>query len=310
MNLNTRDQQIFSAIMRFYCDGQGVAVPSSRIAKQNGMAVCSATIRNSMARMEKLGLIYSPHTSAGRVPTLAGFKYWFDTFFDLQHVVDFWQPCNDSLIQFTHYISQKYKVCACVGLPQVTSQAIFRVEVLDFDKQNWLILLLDRQGQSHNVVITKPLEANEKIRLAFNGWLNTVFAQQTLAEGLQRMRAMSATAPMFCHGSLAQWTRLLADKLGSENSIVVGDNYLFESLKGSEQPCIGTPLLSFVEDKLAFKRGLSVILGDDMPFHGFEHLLILSAPYFSQGVYQGRFCIICKKTAEIEALINEFTALG
>ena len=52
---------------------------STRIAKQKGMAVCSATVRNAMARLEKEGLLYSPHTSAGRVPTEASGGIDLDT---------------------------------------------------------------------------------------------------------------------------------------------------------------------------------------------------------------------------------------
>ena len=309
MKLNPRDLKVFTTLMDLHCNGSGIAVPSALIAKQKGMSVCSATVRNAMVRLEKLGLIYSPHTSAGRVPTRDGYQFWLNELFDLPSIAAFWQPSQETLIQFTHSISQRYKLCACVGLPTVTSQTIFRVEVLDFDQQNWLILLLDRQGQSQNVVITKPLEANEAIRLQFNAWLNTVFSAQPLLEGLERMRAMANTAPMFCHGSLTQWTRLLFDKLGADNSIVVGESYLYESLQGSEQPCIGTPLLNFVEDKLAFTQGVSVIFGDDIPFHGFEELMIVSVPYFSNGGYQGRFCIICKKSAQIAAILTEFTLL-
>jgi len=87
MNINPRDQQIFSAVMSLYCNGEGLPVPSTKIAKQKGMAVCSATVRNAMARLEKVGLLYSPHTSAGRVPTNQGFDYWFDEFFPLAEIV-------------------------------------------------------------------------------------------------------------------------------------------------------------------------------------------------------------------------------
>ncbi|PAJ74377.1 HrcA family transcriptional regulator [Pseudoalteromonas sp. NBT06-2] len=307
MKLSARDQQIFTAIMSLYCDGEGSAIASSRIVKQKGMSMCSATVRNAMARLEKLGYIYSPHTSAGRIPTKKGYQYWFDEFFSLSEVASFWQPSQDVLIEFSHFISQKYQVCVFTGLPQKISQNVFRVEVLDFDKTHWLILLIDRQGQSQNIKITKPLEANEEIRNQFNAWLNMVFGQQTLAEGLKRMQAMANTAPMFCHGSLAQWTRALAEKLGDEDCIVVGDSYLFKHIKQSEQPLIGSPLLNYVEDKLALKQGISIICGDDLPYKGFEGLFLLSIPYFSQQYYQSRFTILCENSAEIEAMINEFS---
>ncbi len=307
MKLTPRDQQIFTAVMSLYCDGEGHPVASSKIAGQKGMAVCSATVRNAMARLEKLGLLFSPHTSAGRVPTSEGFRYWFDEFFTLDQTALYWQPAQSQLVELAHALSQRYQACCCVGLPQASNQQVFRVEVLDFDSQHWLVLLIDRAGQSNNIPINKPAEANESIRCQFALWLNTVFAQQSLMEGLHRMRAMASTAPMFCHGSLAQWTRELSNKLGSDNSIVVGENYLYQFADSPGHLFnIGTRFIHYVEDKLAFKNGLAVLDGASLPFEHFENLLVVSLPYFVNQQYQSRFCIICAKTAEIEALIHEF----
>ena len=179
MNINPRDQQIFSAVMSLYCNGEGLPVPSTKIAKQKGMAVCSATVRNAMARLEKVGLLYSPHTSAGRVPTNQGFDYWFDEFFPLAEIANYWQPKQAQLVELAHGLSKKYQVCCCVGLPQASSQQVFRVEVLEFDSNDWLVLLIDRAGQSHNICINKPDDSSDAVRYQFATWLNTVFSQQT-----------------------------------------------------------------------------------------------------------------------------------
>lgn len=223
MKITARDQQIFTAVMGLYCDNEGSPVASSKIAKQKGMAVCSATVRNVMARLEREGLLYSPHTSAGRVPTEAGFKYWFEEFFDLSKIATYWQPQQHQLVEFAHGLSQKYQVCCCVGLPQASSRLVFRVEVLGFDSESWLVLLIDKAGQSHNICIKKPDNDSDAMRYQFAAWMNTVFSQQTLIEGLHRMRAMAHSAPSECHDQLAQWTRELSQQLGTDNSIVVGE---------------------------------------------------------------------------------------
>ncbi|TMP85621.1 HrcA family transcriptional regulator [Pseudoalteromonas ruthenica] len=309
MKLSPRDEQIFSAVMSLYCDGEGNPVASTRIAKQKGMAVCSATVRNAMSRLEKLGLLYSPHTSAGRIPTEQGFAFWFDSYFDLDQLGLYWQPPQDKLIEFAHHLARRFKVCVCVGLPQVTTQVVFRVEVLDFDRKHWLVLLLDRHGQSHNILITKPVEANDDIRYQFATWLNSVFAQQNLLEGIHRMKAMSRTAPHYCHGSLAQWTRELGNKLGTDNSIVVGENNLYAHSQHDQEYAIGVRFLHAVEDKLAFRNGVSVLIGNSVPMPGFDDFLILSLAYFANHEYQSRFCVIAPKSAEIEAIIQEFAQI-
>ncbi|MGB1291673.1 MAG: HrcA family transcriptional regulator [Pseudoalteromonas sp.] len=306
MNINPRDQQIFSAVMSLYCDGEGLPVASSKIAKQKGMAVCSATVRNAMSRLEKVGLLYSPHTSAGRVPTNAGFEYWLTEFFALNEIAQYWHPAQSKLVELAHDLSQRFKVCCCVGLPQVRSQHVFRVEVLDFDSNDWLILLIDRAGQSHNICIHKPSDSSDAVRYQFATWLNTVFSQQTLMEGLYRMQAMANTAPRNCHDSLTQWTRELSQKLGSDNSIVVGENYLYKQMDCQQSLNIGVSFLNYVEDKLAFKNGVSVLNSEQLPFEDCTELMVISVPYFQNQEYQSRFCIICPKSAQIEAIIQEF----
>lgn len=307
MKLSARDQLIFSAVMDLYCNGEGTPVASSHVVKQKQINICSATVRNAMARMEKSGLLYAPHTSSGRVPTELGFSYWFDEFFQLSDIADYWEPSAQNLTEFSHRLSQQYKLCVLVSLPEAMQQHIYRAEVLDFSFENWLILLFDRDGNSQNIQINKPREANDALRNQFNAWLNTVFAGHNLAEGLRRMVAMRQSAPMFCHGSLGMWIKALAEKLHVDSSIVIGSHYLFGALSSEQLNQIGAPFLDYVEQKLAMKMGMSVMYHDNLPFGVLEDYLLLSVPYFSQEIYQGRLCVLCPKSAKIEAIINEIS---
>lgn len=307
MKLSARDQQIFTAVMSLYCNGEGMPVPSSKIAKQKGMAVCSATVRNAMARLERNGLLYAPHTSAGRMPTHAGLKYWLEEFFDLSDIAQYWQPEQSELVELAHTISQKHQVCCCVGLPQASSQTIFRVEVLGFDSKAWLVLLIDRAGQSQNILIDKPDNESEEHRYQFARWMNSVFCQYPLSEGLQRMLAMANSAPKTCTEQLTQWTAQLHQKLGSDNCILLGERHLYQVLNQDRELNLGVTLLHQIEDRLAFKNGISVLMGEDTLGLQIEHTLVISVPYFAQGEYQSRFCVICPDSAPIEAIIEEFS---
>ena len=307
MKLSARDQLIFSAVMDLYCNGDGCPVASSHVVKQKKINICSATVRNAMARLEKSGLLYAPHTSAGRIPTQQGFDYWFDEFFQLSDIADYWQPSAQQLTEFSHRLSQQFQVCVLVSLPEAMQQHIYRAEVLDFSVENWLVLLFDRDGQSQNIQISKPLEANDELRNQFNAWLNTVFSGHNLAEGLRRMAAMQHNAPMFCRGSRTMWIKALAEQLQVDNSIVIGSHYLFGSVPPEQLNQIGAPFLDFVEQKLALKMGMSVMFPDKLPINALEDYILLSIPYFSKEVYQGRLCVLCPKSAKIEAIINEIS---
>ena len=75
MPIDDRKQRVLRAIVMLY-GAQGEPVGSGLLAQQLGHAVSSATLRNEMAALTKLGLLEQPHTSAGRVPSAKGYRYY------------------------------------------------------------------------------------------------------------------------------------------------------------------------------------------------------------------------------------------
>lgn len=75
--MNERQSKILVAIIEEYTK-TGLPVGSSVLAEKYGFAVSSATLRNDMAALEDAGLLYQPHTSAGRIPTDAGYRYFVE----------------------------------------------------------------------------------------------------------------------------------------------------------------------------------------------------------------------------------------
>ncbi|CAM5214720.1 hypothetical protein [Alishewanella longhuensis] len=86
----SRTELILKLIVEQYLlDGQPVS--SKLIAEHQALAVSSATVRNTMVQLEQQGLIRSPHTSAGRVPTTAGIRLFIDKMLQLEPLTDKWQ---------------------------------------------------------------------------------------------------------------------------------------------------------------------------------------------------------------------------
>src|SRR3979490_3064702 len=76
--LNERAQLLLKALIENYIrDGQPVG--SRTLSRDSGLSLSSATIRNVMADLEDLGFVTSPHTSAGRIPTDKGYRFFVDT---------------------------------------------------------------------------------------------------------------------------------------------------------------------------------------------------------------------------------------
>ncbi len=76
--LNERAQQLLRMLVESYIRG-GQPVGSRSLSRDSGLRLSSATIRNVMADLEELGFVVSPHTSAGRIPTDRGYRFFVDT---------------------------------------------------------------------------------------------------------------------------------------------------------------------------------------------------------------------------------------
>ena len=91
--LSERAQHLLRILIESYIrDGQPVG--SRALSRESGLQLSSATIRNVMADLEELGFVSSPHTSAGRIPTDKGYRFFVDTLLQVQPHrpgVDFWQ---------------------------------------------------------------------------------------------------------------------------------------------------------------------------------------------------------------------------
>ena len=86
-SLNDRAQQLLKLLVEHYIrDGQPVG--SRTLSRDVGMSLSAATIRNVMADLEELGFVTSPHTSAGRMPTDKGYRFFVDTLLKFQPLGD------------------------------------------------------------------------------------------------------------------------------------------------------------------------------------------------------------------------------
>src|SRR5580658_8192672 len=85
--LNDRSREIFKRIVDTYL-GTGEPVDSRHLARLLPMALSSASVRNVMQDLEELGLIYAPHTSAGRLPTELGLRFFVDALMQVGDLSD------------------------------------------------------------------------------------------------------------------------------------------------------------------------------------------------------------------------------
>ncbi|MDE3094695.1 MAG: heat-inducible transcription repressor HrcA [Chloroflexota bacterium] len=191
--LTERRAQLLSLIVREYVDS-AVPVGSEAIVRKHELPFSSATIRNEMARLEEDGYISHPHTSAGRVPSDVGYRYYVEALMqesDLPKEVkrtirhQFHQAGReeDEWIQLAAAVlARAVENAAVVTVPRSPETRLKRLELVGIqDNAALLVMVLHQARVKQQVLIfPEPVEQDELLRISNR--LNDVFAGHTAAE--------------------------------------------------------------------------------------------------------------------------------
>jgi heat-inducible transcriptional repressor len=198
--LDERARRVLSAIVRDYIQG-GEPVGSHAIARRPDVDVSSATVRAVMADLEDLGFLEKPHTSAGRIPTARGYRYYVDALLRLKapsaeereqiereaheaasHVESMMAAASRVLHSLTRH-------AGVVVSPRPQAERLSRVEFVQLREGRVLAILVSRSGAVRNRVISlpRPLSDSELVHAA--NYLNSLVTDLTLSEALVRVKA-------------------------------------------------------------------------------------------------------------------------
>jgi heat-inducible transcriptional repressor len=191
--LTERAQLLLKALIESYIrDGQPVG--SRTLSRDSGLSLSSATIRNVMADLEALGFVASPHTSAGRVPTDKGYRFFVDTLLKLQPLDNeeveeierrlVKDAANGrSLVQtVSQMLSSVTQMAGLVTLPNPNYVALSQIEFISLSENRALaIMVMNNREVQNRVVQLDRFYAPEELRRAAN-YLNEAFAGRSLPE--------------------------------------------------------------------------------------------------------------------------------
>ena len=165
-DLNERSREIFRMIVDSYVD-TGEPVGSRTLARKLGAHLSPATIRNVMADLQDLGLLYSPHTSAGRLPTEAGLRLFVNGLLEIGGLTederrDIEARCaasgrslNQALEQASVALAGLSRYAGLVVAPK-TETALSHIEFVNMGGGRALVIMVDRHGSVENRVIELP----------------------------------------------------------------------------------------------------------------------------------------------------------
>jgi heat-inducible transcriptional repressor len=204
--LSERAQHLLKVLVERYID-EGQPVGSRALAKEAGLNLSPATIRNVMADLEELGLITAPHTSAGRMPTVTGYRFFVDTLLTVrplqqdiirqfQHDLDIQEGPTELLETASRLLSEVTHMAGLITLPRREAVLFRHIEFLPLSEQRVLVILVTNEQEVHNTIIHPPRHFTPSELQTVANFLNTIYAgkelnsiRESLFKDLQETRA-------------------------------------------------------------------------------------------------------------------------
>ena len=304
--LDDRAKLLLKALVeRYIADGQPVG--SRTLSKASGLELSPATIRNVMADLEDLGLIVSPHTSAGRVPTARGYRLFVDTMLTVQRnqlIAPELAPEQPQKViaNAAQLLSNLSQFVGVVMAPRRTS--VFRhIEFLRLSERRLLVIIVSPEGDVQNRVIFTDVDyAPDQLVEAANV-LNAHYAglameqvRERLKTEVERLRGEVAGLMQAAVSVGSEALSQAQDEVvisGERNLLSVSDfagdmHNLRRAFDLFEQK---TQLLRLL-DVSSQAEGVRIFIGGESQVVPFEDLSVVSAPYEVDGQVVGTLGVI------------------
>lgn len=315
--ISERAGRVLSALVREYIE-TGQPVGSHTLARRLGMGLSPATVRNVLAQLDEQGFIHQPHTSAGRIPTDLGYRFYVDTLLHARRTTrtsasleaEIRQTAggalmDDVLAQVSHLLSRNLRQVGFALAPENEAAAFHRIDFVPLANTAVLVVMVARGGQvTHKVVdIREQLDA-DVLQQAAN-YLNSEFAGWTLAEVraevMERLRQERALYDILLSRAL-RLAQSTFEGLPTANPLFIeGASLLLDNLTESGPPIATLQvLLKLVEEKDRLVRllteylnadGLTVIIGTEHRAPDLKDFALVTSTYFD-GRRVGRVGII------------------
>ena len=300
-------------VERYIHDGQPVG--SRTLSRARGLELSPATIRNIMADLDELGLVQSPHTSAGRVPTTRGYRYFVDALLAPERLSErdeemiarelVPQAREGDLLQVaTEVLSSLTKMAGVVTVPRRNLAVLRRIEFLPLSDRRVLAILVVNQHEVQNRVmhVDRDYAADELERFA--NAINQHFTGHELTRLRQALLDDVAAAKVKVDQTLLQAVAMAEQALtdpGSKQGFVVagGTNLMaFQELADVQRLRQLFDALDRKRDLLQLfdqclgAEGLQIFIGEESGYRVLDELSVVTAPYTVNGQVAGVLGVI------------------
>jgi heat-inducible transcriptional repressor len=321
--LDERAKTLLKALVeRYIADGQPVG--SRTLSRASGLELSPATIRNVMADLEELGLIASPHTSAGRIPTARGYRLFVDTMLTAQprHWGDGTtkepqlqadQP-QRVIANAAQLLSNLSNFVGVVTAPRKAS--VFRhIEFLRLGDKRVLVILVAPDGDVQNRVIFTAQDYTQAQLIEASNFLTQHYAGLTIEEVRERLKTeveeLRSEIAALMHAAVQAGSEAIEES--QEQVVISGERNLLAVQDFSSDMGSLRKLFDLFEHKTQLMRlldvssraeGVRIYIGGESMVVPFEELSIVSAPYEVDGKVVGTLGVIGPTRMAYERMIQ------
>ncbi len=312
-DIGVRAKKILHAVVSEYL-ATGEAVGSETITRRYGVDVSPATVRNVMSDLEEQGLLRHTHTSAGRIPTDRGLRYYVDT---LLRVRALSQPekegirerlasspadLQDVMQRTTRVLRELSHLAVVVQAPRPENDAISHLEFVRLRDNTLLAVIATASGQIQNKLVTTefPLSASDLDQI--NNYLNSLVAGLTLAEMRARIAKQADDERIANNQVLAHALTLASAAVPADPAsglvLVDGQSNLLTAtedvdrakrvLRALEEKDLLVKLL----DRTLAAPGICVFIGAEANLPDLTDVSVVAASYGSEGRPLGTIGVI------------------
>ncbi|MDE3232701.1 MAG: heat-inducible transcriptional repressor HrcA, partial [Pseudomonadota bacterium] len=316
--LDDRAKLLLKALVeRYIADGQPVG--SRTLSKASGLELSPATIRNVMSDLEELGLIASPHTSAGRVPTNRGYRLFVDTMLTVQKgelptqrlAPD--QPqkvianAANLLSSLSHYVG-------VVMAPKRAS--VFRhIEFLRLSEKRVLLIIVSPEGDVQNRVIFTESDYSQSQLIEASNYLNAHYAGMAIEQVRMRVKQELVNLQSEIASLMQAAVQMSSEALSEDEGDVVisGERNLLSVSDFSSDMGNLRQAFDLFEQKTQLMRlldvssqadGVRIFIGGESQFVPMQELSVVSAPYEVDGHVVGTLGVIGPTRMPYERMIQ------
>jgi heat-inducible transcriptional repressor len=315
--LNERAQLLLKALIENYIrDGQPVG--SRTLSRDSGLSLSSATIRNVMADLEDLGFVASPHTSAGRVPTDKGYRFFVDTLLKLkplhhEEIEDIERRLGSdsanngrSLVQtVSQMLSSVTHMAGLVTLPNPNYIALSQIEFISLSENRALaIMVMSNREVQNRVVQLDRYHSSEELRRAAN-YLNDAFSGRSLPEVRAQLLAQLQETRQHMDQLMKDAIQMAqkvfaATKDGDVEYVIAGETNLMGFAELSNVDRLRRLFEAFNEkhdilrllDSCLRAEGIQIFIGQESGYRILDDISVVTAPYMLDNQVVGVLGII------------------